>query len=1087
MSRLTLPALFVFLLLVTPSHAGAQLVSESPGGLIYQTYANEGQTNAINTVPDFSRSGYQGGGVAIPFVPAKITLTPSGGDDTRTIQDAIDAVSALPPGADGFRGAVLLTEGEYTVSSSLHITTSGVVIRGAGQQDGGGTRITYTATTQSNLFNLSGAAGPTATGSAYAITDPVVPVGSRILHVTSASTFAPGDLVVITNLMNQQWIDDIGMHASGVMGAEAWRPSGYQLQHFRYIESIHGNALTLDAPLVQMIENRYGGGTVRKATWTGALEQVGIENLRMESSFASDTDENHGWYAITMQRVRHGWVRQVTSRHFGQGLVSITNRCKFVTVEDCAHLDPKSTTAGGRRYSFNIDDSSYILFQRCLTRQGRHDYVSGSLTPGPNAFVDSLATEPINDIGPHHRYATGQVYDNIKAEENPAVTNDAIRVQNRTTSGSGHGWSGAQIMFWNCEAPEFVCDAPVGAMNWAVGNVGVQAESTRSPGEPFGIWESHHHPVLPRSLYYAQLRDRLGANAVNKVTLPAQDTGAVWSQLKDWDGDGLFLDPLIVRLDAEVEPDVGVPVSLRAQVRHLRVLDGLNSVSWKKISGPGTVVFADRGALETTATFDQPGSYVLEVEVGGGGSSHVATATVRIGEGGGTTPPAAPTGLKALHDPGMIRLAWDESAETPPLTHRVYRRTPSGDYGDPLVGDLPVHHYLDTTVAPQMTYLYVVTAVDALGNESSPSAELAIATAGAVTAFEFGTVPGKVTASAAGFSLSSSGSSAFSDRADGLEAVAATTAGFENLAFLRRFFGLGGGQSNDFTLTAEVRVNELIGTAQENNDRWGIQMFASAGNEASGSDGISAQILARGNTGSGTPEGALIGLRLGLNGAFLVSANWVGGAVLPGDAFRLRVGGTFVSGSELSLAFTVSHLDGSDSQTIQTLVSGAVLAGDLFGGGLRLKNGRAIEYKSFSVARVPVDADADHLPDHWERFFFGGIDAINGGADSDRDGVPDFFEYLYGSSPVDPAERGFRFEAAQSGDGGAVVFTWQVKEGFVLDTDYRVRISTSLDRWDPQPPEHALWSETIEDGRATVVLTVTHDHGARLFISLSAP
>jgi len=52
-----------------------------------------------------------------------------------------------------------------------------------------------------------------------------------------------------------------------------------------------------------------------------------------------------------------------------------------------------------------------------------------SQTPGPNVFLDSIATNTYSDIGPHHRYATGQLYDNISG--------DNINVRNRYNSGTG--------------------------------------------------------------------------------------------------------------------------------------------------------------------------------------------------------------------------------------------------------------------------------------------------------------------------------------------------------------------------------------------------------------------------------------------------------------------------------------------------------------------------------------------------------------------------------------------------------------------------------------------------------------------------
>ena len=55
---------------------------------------------------DFSFTGFQGGGHAIPEVAAKLSVRPTGGDDTVLLQSAIDHVAALPLGPDGFRGAV---------------------------------------------------------------------------------------------------------------------------------------------------------------------------------------------------------------------------------------------------------------------------------------------------------------------------------------------------------------------------------------------------------------------------------------------------------------------------------------------------------------------------------------------------------------------------------------------------------------------------------------------------------------------------------------------------------------------------------------------------------------------------------------------------------------------------------------------------------------------------------------------------------------------------------------------------------------------------------------------------------------------
>src|SRR5262249_1413673 len=67
------------------------------GKLVYQALPTG------DRIVDFSYAGYGGGGVAIPSVPVKRTVAPSGGDDTAAIQAALDAVAKLAP-QNGIRG-----------------------------------------------------------------------------------------------------------------------------------------------------------------------------------------------------------------------------------------------------------------------------------------------------------------------------------------------------------------------------------------------------------------------------------------------------------------------------------------------------------------------------------------------------------------------------------------------------------------------------------------------------------------------------------------------------------------------------------------------------------------------------------------------------------------------------------------------------------------------------------------------------------------------------------------------------------------------------------------------------------------------
>ena len=67
-------------IVVPPVTTTALISLGSDGKLKYNKYANEGETNSVNSIPDFSLAGYKGGGVSLPVVAIKKTLTPVAGD-----------------------------------------------------------------------------------------------------------------------------------------------------------------------------------------------------------------------------------------------------------------------------------------------------------------------------------------------------------------------------------------------------------------------------------------------------------------------------------------------------------------------------------------------------------------------------------------------------------------------------------------------------------------------------------------------------------------------------------------------------------------------------------------------------------------------------------------------------------------------------------------------------------------------------------------------------------------------------------------------------------------------------------------------
>ncbi|AEE48637.1 hypothetical protein [Haliscomenobacter hydrossis] len=492
-----------------------------------------------NTIPDFSNAGYKGGGVPIPYVAVKATIWPVLGDNADSIQAAIDRVSALPPNAAGFRGAILLKMGMYQLNKPIYIKASGVVLRGEGRSDvgtilygkitkpaeGSGPRFRRPA-----LINISGASGiKLLEESKQSITDEYVPVGALRFRITSAKAFKKGDRVLVRRIGNEDWIKKIGLDTATV-GRNRWRP--FDINFDRTIVDISGNTVTVDAPIFTAIDKRWGGGVLYKYN-DERIEQVGIENLRGISEYDPSirtkeygnmdrddlgaqhryqgeeyfSDENHYANFIDLTHVKNAWVRNMTALHFGSSVVQANAGTKWVTVQDCDSREPVSQRWGGRRFTFQMN-GQFCLVQRCVSEKGRHSFVLQGSEASGNVFLECAAIQPYSSSEPHNRWSNGVLYDNVKAPLTARFWDFII------------GWAGANIVFWNCEG-DYLVQQPPTAQNYSFGHIGLNAvvfnaalqDLTKSNGHV----EAMDRHVTPQSLYLTQLGERLGATAVKSI------------------------------------------------------------------------------------------------------------------------------------------------------------------------------------------------------------------------------------------------------------------------------------------------------------------------------------------------------------------------------------------------------------------------------------------------------------------------------------------------------------------------------------------------------------------------------------------
>lgn len=493
---------------------------------------------------DFSGCGFMGGAVAIPDVPVRKTLSPDGtGDQTERIQAAIDKVSALPVDAEGYRGAVLLKKGFYPVAGSLTLHTGGVVLRGEGKgKDGtilyalrdGGKRVLISVAPDPKGRLVDGIwdAGTLIekiADSSVEITAEVVPVGSRGLRVEDASGFIRGDDIIVLRRVNDAWIhaigmDDIPKRPGNPEHTQNWTPRQYHMEYQRKVEAIDGDEIILDVPIVDAIEKRWGGGEVVKIR-DGRVRRIGIEKLRMVSEFDPEVirngvyaDENRCNSAVSFINAADCWARDLVTVHF-QTATSTSKAAKNITVQDCASLLPVSVITGGRRVPFHMGGQQSLI-QRCFAEYCRHGYSFGSRVPGPNVILDVMAIKEFGASEPHHRWSTGGLFDNLKGN---------LAIENRQWMGSGQGWAGANYVAWNTEG-NLTAQSPPTASNFSVGHVGNRGMGLFQ-NQPQGAWISHGRHVNPRSLYLAQLRNRLGGQAVLNISTEAQRQGPIYEDL----------------------------------------------------------------------------------------------------------------------------------------------------------------------------------------------------------------------------------------------------------------------------------------------------------------------------------------------------------------------------------------------------------------------------------------------------------------------------------------------------------------------------------------------------------------------------
>ena len=85
--------------------------------------------------------------------------------------------------------------------------------------------------------------------------------------------------------------------------------------------------------MMDVIDPTYAVGELVKYT-SSRIEDCGIENIRLLSSFTSEIDESHGWEAVSFKNSVNCWARNLAVFYFGYSAVHIYDGSAWITVDN---------------------------------------------------------------------------------------------------------------------------------------------------------------------------------------------------------------------------------------------------------------------------------------------------------------------------------------------------------------------------------------------------------------------------------------------------------------------------------------------------------------------------------------------------------------------------------------------------------------------------------------------------------------------------------------------------------------------------------------------------------------------------------
>lgn len=477
---------------------------------------------------DFSYAGYHAGELPIPSSPPgpSFDVTTYGADPTGTtdstaaFQATIDAAAAVAP------AVVEVPGGTFRLDGTLLVSTSGVVIRGAGSAS---SFVYFTQATGLDYSAHIRFAGSLSEGEDRALlTD--ADTRDTTIYLGDAAGIAVGDEVSVGFVITPDFVAEHGMTDIWVEFVDQWKPI-----FRRTVVSVDlaTGAVELDVPLRYPLKLR---DQASLRVTSGYLTEVGITGLALSNvntwAAAWASTQVH---VVELYAVKDAFVQDVVSwesplstdglgRHLLSSGIDVVDS-RRVTVADTALGESQHRGDGGNGYLFEISRSNEVLTVDSVARNGRHNFIQNwdfgtsgcvwlrTTSEGSRAYFadwDPIGWPAYSEF--HHSLAMANLIDQ-------SVAFDGWQAVNRQTESSGAGHSATATVFWNLTGGGYLrslqygygfvigtddLDLHVDSTEWDWNDAG---EGTAPDDRTEGIGEAA--TLEPQSLYEDQLSRRL--------------------------------------------------------------------------------------------------------------------------------------------------------------------------------------------------------------------------------------------------------------------------------------------------------------------------------------------------------------------------------------------------------------------------------------------------------------------------------------------------------------------------------------------------------------------------------------------------